>query len=320
VFLTLKSYSECDAMPTTPKSEQWNKEVLAFLDRHFPNSPNYKASLVTLWEKYLALGLPNAHFVSQFTSGKKEVVFQRAWEMMVARHLDAQGHHLTTSDEGPDFRFERENLTVWVEAISPEPKGLPAHWMEGPKPNEFKVGDFPHNEILLRWTSAFKEKWEKLGKYQEAGIVGEKDAYVIAINGCQLGALPLHHGISRYPFAVEAVYCVGPVAININRNTGQMGKAFVTIRTNIQNANGASVPTSPFVDPTYSGVSAIMALTKDRSDDAILPIDVIHNHFARVPVANGVLGSTGDEWVTEAVGTAGEEINLRKLETVDATA
>jgi len=192
--------------------------------------------------------------------------------------------------------------------------------MEGPKPNDFKVGDFPHNEILLRWTAAFKEKWEKLGKYRAAGIVGEKDAYVIAINGCQLGALPLHHGISRYPFAVEAVYCVGPVAVPIDKATGRIGKGFTTIRTSIRNANNAPVPTSPFVDPAYSGVSGIIAYTKDRSDDAILPVDVIHNHYASVPVPNEVLGSAGDEWITEVVGTAGDEITLSKLEKINAAA
>jgi hypothetical protein len=266
-------------MLTEAKSKQWDSQVLAFLDKQYATAPNYKASLVSLWEKYLALGLPKAHFVSEFTSGKKECVFQRSWEMIVARHLDAQNHQFTTADQGPDFRFEHNGLTVWVEAISPEPKGLPGHWMEGPKPNETKVVDFPHNEILLRWTAAFKEKWEKLGKYRAAGIVGEKDAYVIAINGCQLGALPMHHGISRYPFAVEAVYCVGPIAISIDPNTGKIGKSFVTIRTNIRNANGAPVPTSPFVDPVYAGVSAVIALTKDRSDDATLPLDM---HLAEV--------------------------------------
>ena len=148
-------------MAVHTKSEQWNANVLAFLDRKFPNEPNYKASLVALWRKYLELGLPNAHFVSEFTNGKKESIFQRAWEMMIARHLDALGYHITNLEVGPDFRFERDGKTIWVEAISPEPKGLPEHWMTRPKADEFKVGDFPHNEILLRWTAAIKEKSAK---------------------------------------------------------------------------------------------------------------------------------------------------------------
>ena len=30
----------------------------------------------------------------------------------------------------------------------------------------------PHDEVLLRWTATFKEKWRKLQDYQQKGIVG----------------------------------------------------------------------------------------------------------------------------------------------------
>jgi hypothetical protein len=203
---------------------------------------------------------------------------------------------------------------VWIEATLPEPKGLPADWMTLGEPNATRVGTVPHDQILLRWTAAFKEKWEKLGKYLKDGIVGENDAYVIAINGCHLGALPLHHGISRYPYALEAVYPVGPLAYRINPETNRIGNPFVSERFSIRNANGSPVQTTPFVDPAYSGVSAIIACTMDRSTEATLPVDVIHNHFAHVGVPERILGSTGDEWVTDPVGTAGEEIDLRRLE------
>ena len=42
---------------------------------------------------------------------------------VVARHLDARGHKLTCLGRGPDFRFEHDGVTVWVEAIAPEPRG-----------------------------------------------------------------------------------------------------------------------------------------------------------------------------------------------------
>jgi len=56
----------------------------------------------------------------------------------------------------------------------------------------------------------------------------------------------------------------------------------------------------------------------DRSTEASLPVDVVHNHFARVKVPQRILGTTGEEWVTDPVGTAGEEIDLRKLEAINA--
>jgi hypothetical protein len=299
------------------KSAQWNAQVLAFLHKQYPDAPNYKASLVALWEKYQVLGLPNAHFVSEFTSGKKSAVFQRAWEMMLARHLDAQGHHLTTADEGPDFRFEHNGLVVWVEAVSPEPMGVPGHWMESPKPGEFKVGEVPHKEVLLRWTAAIKAKWDKLNAYRTKNIVGPNDAYVIAVNGCQLGAFALQHGVSRYPYAVEAVYALGPVAIPVNEDTGQFGQPFVTVQPAIQNAKGAPVATSLFLDQTYAGISAIIACSLDRSDDPDLPVDVVHNYFSRIPVPRRILGNGGEEWIAEPDGDDG--ITLRQLEEKDGS-
>jgi hypothetical protein len=53
----------------------------------------------------------------------------------------------------------------------------------------------------------------------------------------------------------------------------------------------------------------------DRSTEPSLPVDVIHNHFAAVHVPERLFGSKGDEWVADAIGTAGEEIELRRLET-----
>jgi type I restriction enzyme S subunit len=69
-----------------------------------------------------------------------------------------------------------------------------------------KAVSFPHEQMLLRWTSAIKEKWEKLigsqdGTFKgwvEKGIVVPEDAYVIAVNGRQLrGAFPALTGISQ---------------------------------------------------------------------------------------------------------------------------
>jgi len=300
-------------MLTKAKADSMNRRVIAFLESHLSGEPNYKASLLDLWRTYLALKLPNAHFVSEFTSGKRESLLQRAWEMMLARHLAAQGYQPTTCDHGPDFRIEQNGLIVWVEAIAPEPKGLPADWMSLPAPNAGRVGTVPHDEILLRWTAAFKEKWEKLGKYRSAGIVGQNDAYVIAINGCQLGALPLHNGISRYPYAIEAVYPVGPLGFHLDPQTHRIGDTFVSERFSVRNANGSPVATTPFIDPSFSGVSAVIACTLDRSEKPNLPLDVIHNHFAAIRVPENIFGAAGDEWVPEPVGTAGDEIELRRI-------
>jgi type I restriction enzyme S subunit len=107
---------------------------------------------------------------------------------------------------------------------------------------------------------------------------------------------------------------VGPWAYRINPETSRIENQFVTERFSIRNANGFPVNTTPFVDPAYADVSAVMACSMDRSNEATLPLDVIHNHVARVRVPERILGSTGDEWMTDPVGTAGEEMDLRRLE------
>jgi hypothetical protein len=293
------------------KLSLWDKRVRSALDKQFAEAPNYKASIVALWEKYVALGLPNKHFVSELSSGKKEVVMQRVWEMMLARHFDALGYTVTTSDEGPDFKIQHGGKTIWIEAICPEPKGVPQHYLEGPKPGEFKVGDVPHTEVLLRWTAAIKEKRDKLKTYRAKGIVKDGDGYIVAVNGCQLGALPIGQGVSQFPYAVEAVYPAGPISIPVDRATGQFGTPFVSLRPTIDNARGAAVPTTVFLDKANAGVSAVVAFSGDRSESPLLPLDVVHNHFASVPIPTGILGADTDEWVTEPDGKTG--INVLKL-------
>jgi hypothetical protein len=119
---------------------RWDRDVRAFLEWQHPEAPNYRASLLALWEKFVALKLPTEHFVTEFTSGKKSVVLQRAWEMMLARHLDAQGFAISTAPEGPDFRFEHGGRTYWVEAVSPEPMGVPEDYLVIGPPSSGPVG------------------------------------------------------------------------------------------------------------------------------------------------------------------------------------
>jgi hypothetical protein len=299
-------------MPTASQFAQMDQKVMGFLATYVGEWPYYQAPVVALWKHHLALGLPNSNFVEEFTSGKKERFFQRLWEMLLARHLDAQGHRLSSPAHGPDFRFMHNDRVVWVEAISPEPRGLPADWMEPAAPNSGRVGRVPFDEIGLRWTAAFKEKWEKLTAYRRKKIVEEGDAYVIAIHGAQLGAMPLDHGISQYPLALETVFPIGPLAIPVDRETGKFGKSVTSERFSIRNANGSRVPTTPFVNENYAGVSAVLAYSGDRYSNSSLPAYVVHNPFARVPVPFGVLGRDAEEWYAEPVGTAGLEMDLRK--------
>ena len=73
------------------------------------------------------------------------------------------------------------------------------------------------------------------------GLRWASDAYVIAISGVQLGAIPMDHGISRLPLAVETVFPVGPLAVILNTETRRIEGSRVSERFLIRNANKAPV-------------------------------------------------------------------------------
>jgi type I restriction enzyme S subunit len=237
-------------------------EVKAFIKRKFAHAPMLQKEMLDLWGTYLGLGLPNSDFLAEFTNGKQPSLFQRMWEMQLARHLDGLGHKVACPNGGPDFRFTLNGVTVWVEAVSPEPKGLPADWLD---PNFQGAGDFPHEAILLRWTTAIDAKWKKLAEYRAKGIVSPKDAFIIAVSGSQLGLMSIDRGISQMPFGVEAVFPVGPQAYRIDPETHKIGEGFISERFHILNANKAQVPTTPFLNPAYSGISALIGCCYARA-------------------------------------------------------
>jgi hypothetical protein len=88
-------------------------------------------------------------------------VIRRGFYRVISSYSSFNSLRARCGDAGPDFRFERDGVTVSVEAIAPEPRGLPDHWLTGLAPGQFWVGSVPHDEVLLRWTATFKEKWRQ---------------------------------------------------------------------------------------------------------------------------------------------------------------
>ncbi|CAD5291691.1 conserved hypothetical protein [Bosea sp. 62] len=292
------------------KLTRFDARVRTFLAHQFKNSPWSLAELTGLWETYARLGLPNEDFVAEFTNGKPSSLAQRTWELLLAQHLHDQGHELTCVGDGPDLCLEHNGVRIWIEAVCPEPKNLPADWLEGPKPNECKVGTFPHEQILLRWTTAFDAKVSKLKKYLEKGTVLPTDGYIIAINGCQLGWTPGARGITRMPFGVESVFPVGPLQYAINRETSKIEGASISLRFSIINHNNTAIPTTPFLDPAYAGVSAVFGCAADRRHGKPLAMHVVHNPLATVPVSHGLFGVDEDEWFAVPIKDAPGEFDL----------
>jgi hypothetical protein len=235
---------------------------------------------------------------------------------MLYRHLRSLGFGFypgnvrRAGQRGPDFGIFHEGQTIWIEAIVASPEGIPEDYLRPPAPGEFRVGSFPHQQILLRWTSALRDKRAKLQRYVSDAVIRDTEATVIAINGCRTTGLGYQdNGITQLPFAVEAVLPVGPLAARVNRNDGRVvDDAFHTTRYMIEKPSGAPVPTDSFLNPEYANVSAILGCSRSHMRFG-LPLAVVHNPLARVPLKPGLLGAD-KEYV---VNDEGEFYSLRQL-------
>jgi hypothetical protein len=73
------------------------------------------------------------------------------------------------------------------------------------------------------------------------------------------------------------------------------------------NANNAHIPTTPFVDPSYSGVSVLIGSAAARCYGKPLDLHVVNNPLADVRLPLGALGGQDNEWFATPVdGTPGE--------------
>ena len=103
---------------------------------------------------------------------------------LVTSFLEDEFCLLKKKPEGPDIKIKLGDRTIWVEAVVP-----------GPGTNNDRVPDLeygvarevPDEQMKLRLTNAFSEKFYKYKNYREKDLVKEEDDYVIAINGSLIG-------------------------------------------------------------------------------------------------------------------------------------
>lgn len=263
-----------------------------------------------LCKRHIDLGLSDQNFESNLCSGNEPRYWQRLSEALLAHELLEAGLDVQPSRDGPDLLVKHEGRNIWIEVICPEPSGIPEDWLNH-VPN--RTVSLPHEAILLRWTAAIKEKAEKLlGNpenkivgYLQKGVVAPNDAYVIAVNGRMLrGIFNGLFGISGFPYAVEAVFAVGPRQIKIDRTLLQVIDSGHQHRPSVPKRTGSCVPAYTFLDPAFQAVSAIWAT--DIDDCWVIgntkQMSVVHNPLATSPIPERFLPAS-----SEYVATACEE-------------
>jgi len=302
--------------------------ISSHIRQRYPGSGCQEAlfkKLSSTCQAFVDSGLADPKFISELTSGLDAKFWSHASEALLAERLrDKTFPRRAKPGKGPDILVMDGNRKAWIEVICPEPVRVPESWLNL---EARKVGDFPHEEILLRWTSAIKTKAEMLigtadGKkagYIKKGLVGADDAYVIAVNGCRLrnGPFSALIGISQFPFAVEAVFPIGPYQLRVDQTTLEVVGGGHQVRVNIKNHNQAPIPTSIFLDPRFSRVSAIWAVDLDGA--SVIgnrePTAVIHNPLATLRLSVGFLAAD-EEYVAETTGD--NEYVLRRISSAKA--
>lgn len=271
------------------------------LESKFPGDGprgTYRVELARVCSDFAASGFADAKYVRELTSGNESKFWSCVSEALVFDRLRPLLAPRISVGTGPDFLLTCGERKLWVEVVCPEPAGLPQEWLNLQTNTAIS---FPHEAILLRWTSAIKDKAEKLigsadGRtpgYLQSGVVSPNDIYVIAVNGCRLrnGPFPALNGISQFPHAVEAVFPVGPYQIRIDRSTLQTVGQGYQERFHITKPTGSSVPTFAFLDARYAPVSAVWAV--DFNGGSVVgnsePSALVHNPNASQPLPRGVL-------------------------------
>ncbi len=264
--------------------------------RRFGSDEHQAAHHIAQWLEHREHGLSSEDLIANYTSADEPYFRERAWEVLVAQYLRVSGHQLRAGPNAPDFLMEYAGRRVWVEAICPRPTGIPKEALD------YNASGYvaPFKQQGLRWTAAFKEKKDKLTKYEADEIVRPDDAYIIAINSSRLGVAQPDHGISRYPFALETVYPLGPIALELDEARRRIVGAQQTERRFILNHNNVEIPTTAFLDPANNGVTAIIGCARTGYRDPARGLFLVHNAFARAPIPPGFLADA-EEWVATLV-------------------
>ncbi|SRR6266540_5395385 len=285
-----------------------------FLVQRFPH--RYARHLGELLAAFENSGLASPNFATDVTCSDGDDFLARVWEAMLYRYLLNLGFepHVAgvkkSGQVGPDFGIKHQGQTIWIEAVTPSPTGIPPEYLAPPRKGEVKVKTKPDEQMLLRWTSVLKDKRDKLACYIKQNIIAASDCTIIAVNSCRLQDYASDDlGISQLPFAVEAVFPIGPIAVPITPGGQPDGEPIRVPRHTIPKPNGP-IPTGNFLDPDYASVSAIMGCCRKDMLNGGLPLTLVHNPLATTRLPTAILGANkeyvaddkGDHYVLRLLG------------------
>ncbi|KTC39161.1 hypothetical protein AO260_02995 [Pseudomonas sp. ABAC21] len=207
---------------------------------------------------------------------------------LIAYLLWRDGFSLESENEGPDFLATKNGKSAWIELQTPEPAGIAKDYLK--KSCTGQVRSVPHAAINLRWTNAVAEKTKKLQGYLESGVVKADQPYIIAVNTRLLNPYVITglNGVSGKPIAVEILFSVGPIQIQMDRLSGDIVDQFHQHRPALDKPGTENkVPSDTFLNEQNACISAVLGL--DLLEQVTLsgqhPSALVYNPLAANPIA-----------------------------------
>jgi hypothetical protein len=273
-------------------------------------NPGHKEELVAkrfverLWAVYEKYADP--HFLTEI----RRDFSARFWEMYLTCALlekaSEHGFSVSCPKPGPDILLELNGDRIWIEAVAATngQQGKPDSLVEPNSDGSYRI---PEEKIVLRYTTAIREKYQKYLCYLRKGIIHKNDAYVVAVNKSGLAYRWASAAIDL-PRFLKAVYPIGELEVLIDKKEREIVGSQNRPRFFIPKANQSQVSVRAFVDRRWRGISAILCSDADvgwSSSPLGSDLELAHNPLCRRPIVRGLIPAAR-EWWSELNGTVGE--------------
>ncbi|MFO1413354.1 MAG: hypothetical protein U1F10_05480 [Burkholderiales bacterium] len=229
-----------------------------------------------LWALYQPFA--DAHF----REDARKHFLERYWEMYLTVACMANGAKpIRARAAGPEFCFLHRGQTHWIEAIAPNAGTGKDQVRESDPADNFRI---PVEKILLRYTSALREKQRKLDHDRARRVVNEADPYIVAINS---RGIPYAYAGNTLPYLLQALFPIGPLVLSFDLQSKKVTGRSYQRREVLTKQCGSQVKTTAFLDLAYSGISAVIHSAVDAANlPRRLGADffVVHNPSARNPI------------------------------------
>ncbi len=221
---------------------------------------------------------------------------QRFWEMYLAASMREAGLSLDQkkSRDGPDICIKVGESRIWIEAVT----ASSGQGNDAVKKAECGVvRDVPDDQIKLRLLNAFTEKTKKYKQYLEKNWVNVEDHYIIAINAAQVPSARLEREIPRI---VRCLLPFGDQVLHLDRETLELFDTSYEYQQYVTKASGSEIETTSFLNPEYSGVSAVIYSCVDvfqYPKEIGQSLLLFHNPLASNRLSPGFLKKGNEYWV-----------------------